>query len=429
MPKAVSDKKPEIMAPAGDWISLRAALAAGCDAVYFGIRGRNMRAGADNFSASEMKRITRLCHQNGQKAYLALNTIVYEKELPKILVILDRAKQAGVDAVICWDFAVISACISRKLPVYLSTQVSVANTGAILHFYKTFGIKRFVLARECSLKDIRQIKKHLAAALGQNADEIEIEVFIHGAMCVSISGRCFLSQFQFNKSANRGECIQPCRREYQITDIEEQHRFTLGSNYILSPKDLCTLPFIEKLIETGISSFKIEGRNRSPEYVSTITAAYRHAIDFYLENRNRRGFKNAFAALKQDLMGNVKKVYNRGVSSGFFLGKPLNEWTDQHGSLATTRKAYSGLVLKYYRKAGVAEVRIESNSFNKGDEIMFQGKTTGSFSQVAGSLEIEHRQISRAEKGSVLAVKTKKQVRPNDRLYVIKRTGRQKKEA
>jgi len=421
MEKSAVVKKPEIMAPAGDWIGLRAALAAGCDAIYFGIRGRNMRAGADNFSAAEMKRVTRLCHKNGQRAYLALNTIIYEKEIPKITGILDRAKQADVDAVICWDFAVISACIDKKLPVYLSTQVSVANSAGILHFYKTFGIRRFVLARECSLKDIRQIKKHLAADLGPKAAEIEIEVFVHGAMCVSVSGRCFLSQFQFGKSANTGECIQPCRREYLVTDMEEKHSFTVGSNYILSPKDLCTISFIEKLIEAGISSFKIEGRNRSPEYVATVTTAYRTAVDFYFENKGKKGFKKDFENLKKDLLIEVNKVYNRGFSSGFFLGKPINEWTKRHGNLATTRKEYSGFVLKYYRKAGVAEVKIESNEFKAGDEIMFQGKTTGSFSQTAGSLEIEHNKISHAKKGSILAVKTDRPVRIKDKLYVIKK--------
>ena len=423
MTKITKDKKPEIMSPAGNWISLRAALDAGCDAVYFGIKGINMRAGADNFSASEMNRITSLCHKNSTKAYLALNTVIYEKDIPKTIKIIDKAKETGVDAIICWDFAVITESLKKHVPVYLSTQMSVSNSSGILYFYNNFGIKRFVLARECSLKDINQIRKNLRTVLGRKADEIEIEVFIHGAMCVSVSGRCFLSQFQFGKSANTGECIQPCRREYLVTDMEEKHSFTVGSNYILSPKDLCTIPFIEKLIEAGISSFKIEGRNRSPENVSSVTAAYRTAVDFYFENKGKKGFKKDLENLKQDLLKELNKVYNRGFSSGFFLGKPINKWTERHGNLATTRKEYSGFVIKYYRKAGVAEVRIESNEFREGDEIMFQGKTTGSFSQIAGSLEIEHKKISHAKKGSILAVKTDRPVRTKDKLYVIKKVN------
>ena len=420
MAKTVVDKKPEIMSPAGNWISLRAALDAGCDAVYFGIKGINMRAGADNFSVAEMKRVTALCHKNNTKAYLAMNTVISEKDIPKIIKIIDKAKQAGVDAIICWDFSVITESLNKKIPVYLSTQMSVSNSSSILHFYNSFGIKRFVLARECSLKEIINIRKNLKAVLGKKAEEIEIEVFIHGAMCVSISGRCFLSQFQFNKSANIGECIQPCRREYLVTDIEEKHSFAVGSNYILSPKDLCTLSFIEKLIEAGIGSFKIEGRNRSPEYVGMVTSAYRKAVDFYFENRKKQGFKKDFEKLKKELLAEVEKVYNRGFSSGFFLGKPINEWTEKHGNIATTRKEYSGYVIKYYKKAGVAEVKIESNGFKKGDEIMFQGTTTGSFSQKAGSMEIEHDPISCAEKGTILAVKTERPVRAKDKLYVIK---------
>ncbi len=420
MAKIICGKKPEIMSPAGNWISLRTALDAGCDAVYFGIKGINMRAGADNFLISEMKRVADLCHKKSVKAYLALNTVIHEKDIPKTIKIIDKAKQAGVDAVICWDFSIITASLSKKISVYLSTQMSILNSSSILHFYNSFGIKRFVLARECSLKEIMNVRKNLKAVLGKKAEQIEIEVFIHGAMCVSISGRCFLSQFQFNKSANTGECIQPCRREYLVTDLEEKRSFSVGSNYIVSPKDLCTLPFIEKLIEAGIESFKIEGRNRSPEYVGIVTSAYRKAVDFYFENRKNPGFKKEFEKLKKELLKEVEKVYNRGFSSGFFLGKPINEWTEKHGNIATTRKEYSGYVIKYYKKAGVAEVKIESNGFKKGDEIMFQGTTTGSFSQKAGSMEIEHVQIRCAEKGAILAVKTDRPVRTKDKLYVIK---------
>lgn len=413
-------KKPELMAPAGDWISLRAALDAGCDAVYFGIRGMNMRAGAENFAPSSMTRIARLCHAAGARAYLALNTIVYEHEIKKIRRIISRAKQAGIDAIICWDFAVLQEARRQDIPVSVSTQMSVSNAQAMLFLYRSFGARRFVLARECSLDDIRNIQRSLKKALGKKAAEIEIEVFAHGALCVSISGRCFLSQFLHNKSANRGECLQPCRREYLVTEPVHGHSLALGNKYILSPRDLCTLPFIEKLIAAGVASLKIEGRNRSPEYVGTVTAAYRQAIDFYCGKKRTPGFSAEFAELKKQLMARLSRVYHRGSSSGFFLGKPVDQWHDAEGSTAAVRKQYVGIVTNYFKKQGVTEIRVESNEFARGDEIMFQGVTTGVFSQIAASIEAQHAKIDSAQKGMVVAVKTDRLTRPKDRVYVIK---------
>jgi putative protease len=412
-------QKPEIMAPAGDWISLRAALDAGCDAVYFGIGSMNMRAGAKNFPLSALKRITKLCHDNNVKAYIALNTIVYENEITKIKKIISKAKENLIDAIICWDFAVIQEATQQGIPVHISTQMNVSSSESILFFYNHFRIRRFVLARECSLDDIKTIKKDLTKALGSKAKLIEIEVFAHGAMCVSISGRCFLSQFQYNKSANRGECLQPCRREYIVTEKEERYSFIIGNHFILSPKDLCTLPFIEKLIKVGIASFKIEGRNRSPEYVSVVTAAYRKAVDFYFLNNGRRGFQKEFESLKKELTHTLNKVYNRGFSAGFFLGKPINEWTDRDGNKAAAKKEYIGIVKKYYKKLGVAEVQVESKGFKLGDEILFQGPTTGVLTQIAESIEIDHHKIDQALKGTLVAVRTKRLVRVNDRVYVV----------
>lgn len=421
MKKVSKNKKPEIMSPAGDWTSLRAALDAGCDAVYFGLKGMNMRAGAGNFSAAAMQKITGLCHDSRVRAYLALNTVVYEKDITRIKKIICKAKDANIDAVICWDFAVIEEALKQDVPVYVSTQMSVSNSASILFFYKSLGIRRFVLARECTLQDIKKIAKDLRKELGAEAADIEIEVFAHGAMCVSISGRCFISQFQDGCSANRGECRQHCRRQYLVSEKEGGQSLIVGNNYILSPKDLCTLPFIEHLIEAGVASLKIEGRNRSPEYVAAVTAAYRKAVDFYFENRGKREFKKRFEALKKELTGGLKKVYNRGFSAGFYLGKPLNEWTDGPGSKAYEKKAYAGIVTKYYKKPGVAEVKVESNEFKVGDAIMFQGPTTGVFSQTAESIEVHHKKVERATKGRLVAVKTVKLVRANDRVYLIKR--------
>jgi U32 family peptidase len=412
--------KPEIMSPAGDWISLRAALHAGCDALYFGVQGFNMRARADNFTAASMSRIARLCHGAGTRAYLALNTIAYETELGKIRSLLARARSAQIDAVICWDFAVIEAARNLGLPVFASTQMSVSNSAGMLALYRHFGIRRFVLARECSLDDMRAIRRNLAKELGSRALDIEIEVFAHGAMCVSVSGRCFLSQFEHGKSANRGECLQTCRREFIVHDALRGHELILGNKYILSPKDLCVLPFIEKLIEAGAASFKIEGRSRSPEYVATVTTAYRRAVDFYAENRLGPDFKSRFDALKNELMGDLARVYNRGFSSGFYHGRPIEQWHDVEGSIATTRKEYAGVVTNFYKQHGAAEIRVESNEFAPGDEIMFQGATTGVFSQKVESIEINRKRVDRAIKGTFVAVKTGRRIRRGDKVYVIK---------
>jgi putative protease len=298
--------------------------------------------------------------------------------------------------------------------------MSVSNSSGLLALYRRFGIKRFVLARECSLVDMRKIRRSLAKELGAQAPEIEIEVFAHGAMCVSVSGRCFLSQFEHGKSANRGECLQTCRREFIVHDVLRGHELTLGNKYILSPKDLCVLPFIEKLIEAGASSFKIEGRSRSPEYVSTVTSAYRRAVDFYVEHRRDPDFTSRFDALKKQLMGDMAKVYNRGFSSGFYLGKPIDQWHEVEGSLATTRKDYCGVVTNFYKQHAAAEIRVESTEFAPGDEIMFQGATTGVFAQKVESIEIHRQQVDRALKGTSVAVKTRRQIRRGDKVYVIK---------
>lgn len=268
--------KPELLAPAGNWIMLRAAINAKADSIYFGLKQLNMRMTAGNFELNELKNIAAECHKNKIKAYLCLNTIIYDKEIKELKNILNKAKEAKIDAVICWDFSVISECEKLNLPVHLSTQASMSNFEAVKALKSKFkNISRINLARELSLEQIKNIIKKIK----KNKLKVEAECFIHGAMCVSISGRCFLSQHLFSKSANRGECLQPCRREYVVYDPEDKYKLKLGRSYVMSPKDLCALPFIDKLIEAGISAFKIEGRNRSPEYVKTVTEVYREAID------------------------------------------------------------------------------------------------------------------------------------------------------
>lgn len=411
--------KPELMAPAGDFISLRAAINAGADAVYFGVASINMRSNAKNFLIEDIEEISQICHENNVKAYLALNTIIYDSELELASKIINVAKNANIDAIICWDFAIISMAKQADLNIFISTQMSVANSSSIIFFYENFGIKRYVLARECTLKDIRRIKNNLSERLGDRAKEIEIEVFAHGAMCVSVSGRCFMSQFHFNKSGNRGECKQPCRREYTITDERDGKSYILGKDHVMSPKDLCIMPFIEKVLEANVQSFKIEGRGRSPEYVDTTTSCYRKAIDYYFENKDKPDFKENFKALKEDLYKQLDSVFNRGFSPGFFMGKPIDEWTGGNGSKSSHRKVQIGYVTNFYKKPMVVEIKVEGADFEQGQELMFQGKKTGVITLVAKSIEIEHKEIKIARQGTFVGVKIDEEVRRNDKVFKI----------
>ena len=315
--------KPFILAPAGNLTSLKAAIDAGCDEIYFGVKGFNMRQNAGNFSVSDFSKIKKMCSQKHVRAFLALNITIYEHELRKAETIIQKAKESAMNAIICWDMAVAGLCEKHKMPFHLSTQASISNYAALSEAKRHYPhLQRVVLARECSLEDVRQIIKKIH----HNNLNVEVETFVHGAMCVSVSGRCFMSHHLFGKSANRGECLQPCRREYEVLllDPEEQNGLVLGKDFVMSPKDLCCLPFIEKLVDAGISSFKIEGRNRSPEYVATVVAAYRDVIDFYWKHqediRKKGALSKEYDTLKEKKMKSLEKVYNRGFSSAFYLG-------------------------------------------------------------------------------------------------------------
>ncbi|HNX74269.1 MAG TPA: peptidase U32 family protein [Candidatus Rifleibacterium sp.] len=412
-------KKPELMAPAGDMTSLRAALDAGADAVYFGVVSMNMRASARNFAVEDMVTIASLCHAGGAKAYLALNTIVFDRELELAENLVAAAAAAGVDAIICWDFAILELALRHRVAVFVSTQMSVANSASLLFLYRQFGVRRFVLARECTLDEIVQIRGQLAARLGSEAENIELEVFAHGAMCVSVSGRCFMSQFGFDASANRGECRQPCRREYLIKDVREGKEFLLGQDYVMSPKDLCSLPFLDQILAAGVNSLKIEGRGRSPEYVSVVTACYRQFIDFYYDHRREPDFAVRLADLKKQLMTRLDSVFHRGFSEGFFFGRQISQWTGGNGSKATHRKVHVGVVTNFFRKVMVAEIRVEGAGFACGDELMFQGSATGVVSIRVESIEEAFKPVQCAKKDSLVGVKLAGIVRENDQVYRI----------
>lgn len=400
----IAIKKPELMAPAGNRTMLTAVVNVGADAVYFGVEKLNMRAKASNFKSDDLTKITSYCRENNVRTYLTLNTIIYEEELDQLREVIVKAKEAGVDKIICWDFSVVQLCKELNMPFCISTQGSVSNSLAA-NFYKEMGAARIVLARECSLEDIRKVRA---------LTDLEIEVFVHGAMCIAISGRCFMSHHLFDKSANRGECVQPCRREYEVYDPTIGKSMIVGEDYILSPEDLCTLGFIDQLIETGVDSFKIEGRKRSPEYAAAVTSAYRRAIDLYYENKLTPEIKN-------ELIKELEKVFNRGFSTGFYFNTPgADEYAGIYGSRATKRKEYLGKVLNYYKQAGAVYILIESGTLNEGDEIYIIGETTGVVQlKVENMLEDDRPAVS-AQKGSKITLKCSDMVRPRDAVYLIK---------
>ena len=392
------------MAPAGNKTMLTAVVKAGADAVYFGVEKLNMRAKASNFKVDNLPELTSYCKEHNVRTYLTLNTIIYEEELDQLKEIILKAKEAGVDRIICWDFSVVQLCKEAGMPFCISTQGSVSNSLAA-NFYKELGAERIVLARECSLEDIKKVRA---------LSDLEIEVFVHGAMCIAVSGRCFMSHHLFDKSANRGECIQPCRREYEVYDPTIGKSMIVGEDYILSPEDLCTLSFIDQLIETGVDSFKIEGRKRSPEYAAAVTAAYRKAIDLYYQ-------KKLTPEIKNELIKELEKVFNRGFSTGFYFDTPgADEYADIYGSKASKRKEYLGKVLNYYKKPGVVYISVEAGTIRQGDEIYIIGETTGVAQIKVETILEDDRQLESASKGTKVTLKCNEVVRPRDAVYLIK---------
>lgn len=395
--------KYELLAPAGNFPMLVAAINAGADAIYFGLKEFNMRAGAENFQISDLDEIRKICNNRKDKRkvkmYLTLNTIIYDNESEKIEETIKSVKNK-IDAIICWDMSVINLCKEYKIPFHISTQASVANSESA-RFYKKIGARRIVLARELSLKQIKEISKI-----------IDIECFIHGAMCVSISGRCLISQFLFNKSANRGECIHPCRRSYIVKDKQEGYELEVENDKIFSAKDLCTLPFIEELKKAGIKAFKIEGRNRDPRYVDTVVRIYRKALDKKLTKKE----------INQSLE-ELKKIYNKGFSSGFYLGLPTpDDFSRVEHSAAKEKKHFVGKILHYYDKINVATIRL-SFPIKIGDKICVIGNTTGILNLNVESMEIKNKKIQEAKKGDEIGIKLPSniKVRKNDEVYVIKK--------
>jgi len=386
--------KIELLAPAGDFECLMAAVNAGADAVYLGLEEFNMRARAKNFKIKDLPKILKICKKRKVKLYLTLNTIIYDNENKKIKNIIKKAKKY-IDAIICSDISVMLLCNEYKIPFHVSTQCSVSNSEAA-KFYKKLGASRIVLARELNIKQIKKISKI-----------IPVEIFIHGAMCLSISGRCLMSQFLFNESANRGKCIHPCRRFYHVKD-QEGNELKIDNHYILSAKDLCTLPFIEKLKKANISAFKIEGRNKEPEYVSSVVQVYRKALDKKLTEKEI-----------QESLNELNKVYNKGFSSGFLIKNPTSDdFSKSEDSSAAQSKQFIGKINHYYPKINVGLLKLNNGKLKINDEIMIIGKTTGVLKHKIESIEAHYKQIAEAKKGDEVGIKLPF-CRKNDELYKV----------
>ena len=412
---SITEPAVELIAPAGDMTCLITALKAGADAVYFGAEGYNMRAGSSNFTSSEFPAVKALCAEYNSKAYLALNTIVYDGELKKMAQTVSAAKAAFIDAVICSDMAVIDACRKASMPFHISTQASVSNYSAV-KFYASLGATMIVLARELTLEQVR----HITGKIKSDKLAVRIECFVHGAMCVAVSGRCFMSQELFGRSANRGQCVQPCRRQYIITDPEENEELELGTDYVMSPKDLCAVEFLDVLLDAGISAFKIEGRSRSPEYVHTATTAYRRSLDLCTNHRSDEEFRSRYSTLTMGLKNELARVYNRGFSTGFYFGKPLDAWTREYGSLAEEKKTYIGEIKKYYPKAGVAEMLIRARGLKRGEKLSILGPKTGVVTVMAEGFFTNDLPDIDAVKGDNVTIKCAT-VRKNDKVYLLEK--------
>ena len=403
----------EIMAPAGSWESLYAALHAGADSVYFGIENLNMRShSSNNFTINDLREIVRLCHEHKVKSYLTINTILYDEDIELMHQIVDTAQEEGISAIIAADVAVLTYARSKGVEVHLSTQLNISNVDALI-FYAQFA-DVVVLARELTMNQVAHIFKTIndRNICGPSGKRIRIEMFCHGALCMAVSGKCYLSLHEMNKSANRGSCMQICRRSYEVKDKELGIELEVDNEYIMSPKDLKTIHFVNKMIDAGVRVFKIEGRARSAEYVKATVSSYKEAIRAYIDNT----FTDDKIA---DWDKRLSKVFNRGFWDGYYLGQRLGEWSANYGSQATHRKVYIGKVTNYFKNIGVAEILVETQSIETGNEILITGETTGAYESIADDIRVNLISVNQAKKGDLFSIKTTDIVRRNDKVFKI----------
>lgn len=406
-------RKITLLSPCGSYESLMAAIQAGCNAVYFGVEQLNMRARSSvNFTIDDLAEIKGVAAKNGIKAYLTLNTVMYDHDLNLMRSIVDAALKAGIDAVIASDHAVIAYAHKVGMPVHISTQANITNIETV-EFYAAFA-DVMVLARELTLKQVSVIVREIQRRkiTGPSGMLVGVEIFIHGALCMAISGKCYLSLHSHFASANRGACFQNCRRSYLVKDKDEGFEYQINNEYIMSAKDLCTIGFLDEVLDSGASVLKIEGRGRSEEYVYTATKCYREAIDAVANGTYSQ-------TLVSQWTQKLETVFNRGFWDGYYLGRKMGEWSDAYGSKATEKKIYLGKGVKYFDKSGVGEFLIESRSVSVGDKVMISGPSTGVIFHDVSEIRIDNQTVPEAGKGSRISIPVSARIRPSDKLYKI----------
>lgn len=405
--------KIELMAPAGSFESLQAALDNGADSVYFGVEQLNMRARSSiNFTLDDLDEIARRCKEKNVRTYLTLNTIIYDHDLSIIKTLLDRAKQAHITAVIAMDQAVIAYARQIGMEVHISTQINITNIETV-KFYALFA-DTMVMSRELSLRQIKKICEQIEReqVKGPSGNLVEVEIFGHGALCMAVSGKCYLSLHSHNSSANRGACKQNCRKKYTVIDQESGFEIELDNEYMMSPKDLCTLDFLDQVIDTGAKVLKIEGRGRAPEYVATVIRTYREAIDAYYEGTYTK-------EKVEKWMEALATVYNRGFWGGYYLGLKLGEWSGVPGSQATQKKVYIGKAMHFFPKTNISEFKIEAFDIKRGDKLLITGPTTGVQELILEDMYVNDQLSESAKKGDSCTFRTEFRTRPSDKLYKI----------
>lgn len=411
----------EIMAPVGSRESLSAAIKAGAGSVYFGIGQLNMRShSANHFTIDDLREIAATCDKHGIKTYLTVNTIIYGEDLNAMREIVDAAKEARITAVIASDVAVMAYCAEKGVEVHLSTQLNITNIES-LKFYARFA-DVVVLARELNMEQVAEIHRQIVEQhiCGPRGELIRIEMFCHGAFCMAVSGKCYMSLHDANRSANRGECVQICRRSYTVTDNETGNQLEIDNKYIMSPKDLKTVRFIDRMMEAGVRVFKIEGRARGPEYVHTVVSCYKEAIASVLDG--------TYTEEKKDRWDErLATVFNRGFWDGYYQGQKMGEWNKHYGSSATERKVLVGKVMKYFSKLGVAEVAVEATDFAVGDKLLITGPTTGALWLNADEIRFDLKPVERALQKQRVSIPVPEKVRPNDKLFKLEKVKQQEK--
>lgn len=402
----------EIMAPVGSYESLYAAIQGGADAVYFGIEGLNMRAkSSNNFTTNDLHQIAHICTEHGMKSYLTVNTIIYDEDISLMHKIVDAAKEANISAIIASDIATILYARSKGVEVHISTQVNVSNTEAA-RFYAHYA-DVLVLARELNLTQVAAIYDAIVNEniCGPHGKLLRIEMFCHGALCMAVSGKCYLSLHEMNSSANRGACTQICRRGYEVTDLETGDKLAIDNKYIMSPKDLKTIHFMNKMIDAGVRVFKIEGRARSAEYVRTVVSCYNEAIEACCN-----GTFSDEKVVEWD--GRLSKVFNRGFWNGYYLGQRLGEWTGKYGSSASRVKVYAAKGIRYFSNIKVAEFQMENDVLNVGDEVVISGPTTGAIILTVNEIRVNLKPVEKTVRGERFSIRVDERIRPSDKLYI-----------